>query len=79
MAVRATCAPRASSGLTPKSVKKKLKQPAFAAAVDREEVRRGAEELGVDFDAHVAFVIAALEARADELGLAPARPSAPAG
>jgi putative nucleotidyltransferase with HDIG domain len=56
-------------GLTPKSVKKKLKQPSFAAAVNRDDVRRGAEELGVDFDEHVAFVIAALEARADELGL----------
>ena len=57
-------------GLTPKSVKKKLKQPSFAAAVNRDDVRNGAEELGVDFDEHVAFVISALEARADELGLA---------
>ncbi len=68
----AACAyvrPDGITGLTPKSVKKKLKQPSFAAAVDREDVRRGAEELGVDFDEHVAFVIAALEARADELGL----------
>jgi putative nucleotidyltransferase with HDIG domain len=56
-------------GLTPKSVRKKLKTPAFAAAVDREDVRRGAEELGVDPDEHIAVVIAALEARADELGL----------
>jgi putative nucleotidyltransferase with HDIG domain len=56
-------------GMTPKSVKKKLKTPAFAAAVNRDDVRNGAEELGVDFDEHVAFVIAALEARKDELGL----------
>jgi putative nucleotidyltransferase with HDIG domain len=56
-------------GMTPKSVKKKLKTPAFAAAVNRDEVRQGAEELGVDFDEHVAFVIGALEARADELEL----------
>jgi putative nucleotidyltransferase with HDIG domain len=56
-------------GMTPKSVKKKLKQPSFAAAVDRDQVRRGAEEFGVDFDEHVSFVIAALEERADELGL----------
>jgi len=61
--------PEGINGLTPKSVKKKLKQPSFAAAVNREEVRAGAEGLGVDFDEHVAFVIAALEARADELGL----------
>jgi putative nucleotidyltransferase with HDIG domain len=61
--------PQGIHGLTPKSVKKKLKQPSFAAAVNREEVRSGAEALGVDFDEHLAFVIAALEARADELGL----------
>jgi putative nucleotidyltransferase with HDIG domain len=58
-------------GMTPKSVKKKLKQPSFAAGVNRDEVREGAEELGVDFDEHVAFVIAAMETQADELGLGP--------
>ena len=62
--------PEGIRGMTPKSVKKKLKQPSFAAAVNRDDVRRGAEELGVDFDEHVRFVIAALEERADELGLA---------
>jgi len=56
-------------GLTAKSVKKKLKQPSFAAAVDRDDVRGGAAQLGADFDEHVAFVVGALEARADELGL----------
>jgi putative nucleotidyltransferase with HDIG domain len=61
--------PEGIRGLTPKSVKKKLKQPSFAAAVDREDVRGGADRLGVDFDEHVAFVIAALEARAAELGI----------
>ena len=69
----AACAlvrPTGIEGMTPKSVKKKLKQPSFAAAVDREEVRRGAEELGVDFDEHLGTVIAAMEARKDELGLA---------
>ncbi len=60
--------PEGLHGMTPKSVKKKLKSPAFAAAVSREEVRHGAEELGVDFDEHVAFVIAALQERADQLG-----------
>src|SRR3954468_6377770 len=60
--------PEGIVGLTPKSVKKKLKQPSFAAAVNRDEVRRGAEELDVEFDEHVRFVIAALEERADELG-----------
>src|SRR3954469_11546369 len=61
--------PEGIRGLTPKSVKKKLKQPSFAAAVNRDDVRDGADELGVDFDEHVAFVIAALEERAEELGL----------
>jgi putative nucleotidyltransferase with HDIG domain len=61
--------PEGIHGLTPKSVKKKLKQPSFAAAVNRDEVRHGADELGVDFDEHVAFVIAALEERADDLEL----------
>ncbi len=68
----AACAkvrPEGIRGLTPKSVKKKLKQPSFAAAVDREDVRGGAEELGVDFDEHCRIVIAALEERAGELGL----------
>jgi predicted hydrolase (HD superfamily) len=46
-----------------------MKTPAFAAAVNREELREGAEKLGVDFDEHVAFVIAALEPHARELGL----------
>src|ERR687898_574559 len=66
----AACAlvrPTGIHGLAPKSVKKKLKQPSFAAGVNRDEVRRGAEELGVDFDEHVTFVIGAMEARADEL------------
>jgi putative nucleotidyltransferase with HDIG domain len=61
--------PEGIHGLTPKSVKKKLKQPSFAAAVNRDEVRHGAEALGVDFDEHVAFVIKAMEDRADELDL----------
>jgi putative nucleotidyltransferase with HDIG domain len=59
--------PEGLSGMTPKSVKKKLKQPSFAAAVNRDELRHGAEGLGVDFDEHVAFVIAALAEHADEL------------
>jgi putative nucleotidyltransferase with HDIG domain len=61
--------PTGIHGLTPKSVKKKMKTPAFAAAVNRDELREGAEALGVDFDEHLAFVIAALEERADELEL----------
>ena len=52
--------PEGLVGMTPKSVKKKLKQPSFAAAIHRDELRSGAEELGVDFDEHLAFVIEAL-------------------
>jgi putative nucleotidyltransferase with HDIG domain len=56
-------------GLSAKSVKKKLKQPSFAAAVSRDDVRAGAELLEIDFDEHVAFVVDALRARAGELEL----------
>jgi predicted hydrolase (HD superfamily) len=61
--------PEGIHGMTPKSVKKKMKTPAFAAAVDREELREGAAALGVDFDEHVAVVIDALAERSGELGL----------
>jgi predicted hydrolase (HD superfamily) len=60
-------------GMTSKSVKKKLKQPSFAAAVDREALRRGAEDLGVDFDEHVALVVAVMEEHAGELLPGPGR------
>ena len=59
--------PERLHGMTAKSVRKKLKQPSFAAAVNREELVEGAAELGVDFDQHLTFVIAALENRSDEL------------
>jgi putative nucleotidyltransferase with HDIG domain len=55
--------------LEPRSVRKKLKQPSFAAGVNRDEVYQGADELGVDLDEHIAFVIAALQPIAGELGL----------
>jgi len=51
------------------SVKKKLKDKAFARGVNRDEVRQGAEELDVPFDEHVAFVIAALRPVEGALGL----------
>jgi predicted hydrolase (HD superfamily) len=59
--------PEGLVGMTPKSVKKKLKQPSFAAAVNRDELRHGAEELGVDFDEHLQIVIDALTAEREEL------------
>lgn len=62
--------PEGIATLAPKSVKKKLKDKAFAAKVDRDLIRRGAEILGVDLDAHVRFAIEALKPHADELGIA---------
>jgi putative nucleotidyltransferase with HDIG domain len=61
--------PEGINGLAPKSVRKKLKQPSFAAAVNREELQSSADALGVPFDEHVAFVITALEAQAEPLGI----------
>jgi putative nucleotidyltransferase with HDIG domain len=55
--------------LEPKSVKRKLKQPSFAAGVHRDEVYKGAEELGVELDDHIRFVIEAMRPIAGELGL----------
>jgi predicted hydrolase (HD superfamily) len=52
------------------SVKKKMKDKAFARGVSREDVTNGAAELGVELDGHIAFVIEALRARAALLGLA---------
>ena len=71
----AACAlvrPTGIEGLKPKSVRKKLKQPSFAAKVDRDQIRRGVEELGVDESEHIQLVIDAMAANADELGLKPA-------
>jgi putative nucleotidyltransferase with HDIG domain len=61
--------PTGLDGLEPKSVKKKLKQPSFAAGVNRDDVYKGAEELGVDLDEHIRFVVEALQPIAPELGL----------
>ena len=61
--------PTGLEGLEPKSVKKKLKQPSFAAGVHRDEVYRGAEELGVELDDHIRFVIEAMRPISGELGL----------
>lgn len=52
------------------SVKKKLKDKAFARAVNRDDIIKGAAEMGVDLDQHIAFCIEAMKARASELGLA---------
>jgi putative nucleotidyltransferase with HDIG domain len=52
-----------------RSVRKKMKDKAFARGVSREDVVNGANELGVDLDEHIAFVLAAMQARAADLGL----------
>ncbi|HEX6779107.1 MAG TPA: HD domain-containing protein [Ktedonobacterales bacterium] len=56
-------------GLEASSVKKKMKDKAFARGVNREEIIKGAEALGVDLTEHITFVIQAMEASADTLGL----------
>jgi putative nucleotidyltransferase with HDIG domain len=63
--------PEGLENMKAKSVRKKMKQKSFAAAVNREDIVRGAEELGVDLNEHIEFVAAALRERSDELGLAP--------
>jgi predicted hydrolase (HD superfamily) len=63
--------PEALEGMKAKSVRKKMKQKSFAAAVNRDDIVRGAEELGVDLNEHIEFVAAALKERADALDLAP--------
>jgi putative nucleotidyltransferase with HDIG domain len=57
-------------GLEAGSVRKKMKDKAFARGVNRDDIVKGAAELGVDLDEHIAFVIAAMEGEADALGLA---------
>jgi predicted hydrolase (HD superfamily) len=55
--------------LEAKSVVKRMKEKAFARAVNRDDLRRGAEEIGLPLDEHVASVIAFMREKADELGL----------
>ena len=57
-------------GMKAKSVRKKMKQKSFAANVSREDIIRGAEELGVDLNEHIQKVIDAMAGIADQLGLA---------
>jgi len=61
--------PTGLEGLEPKSVKKKLKQPSFAAGVHRDEVYKGADNLGVELDDHICTIVGALQPISAELGL----------
>ena len=63
--------PEGLEGMKAKSVRKKMKQKSFAAAVNREDIVRGAEELNVDLGEHIEFVAEALRERSDELGFTP--------
>ena len=56
-------------GLEASSVRKKMKDKAFARGVNRDDIVNGAEQLGVDLNEHIAFVIAAMTEEADALGL----------
>jgi putative nucleotidyltransferase with HDIG domain len=60
---------RSIIGMEAKSVRKKLKDKAFARAVNRDDIYRGAEELGIDLEEHVTFCIRAMEEGASLLGL----------
>jgi putative nucleotidyltransferase with HDIG domain len=66
---------RAIAGLEGSSVWKKLRDRAFARTINRDDVYRGADELGVELDAHIDFVVRALTAVAPAIGLGPAGPS----
>jgi putative nucleotidyltransferase with HDIG domain len=63
--------PTRLEGLESKSVRKKLKQVTFAANVNRDDITRGAADLGVDLDEHITFCISALREHATLLGLQP--------
>jgi predicted hydrolase (HD superfamily) len=63
--------PEGVATLTPKSVKKKLKDKRFAAGVERAEVQAGIELLGVDLGEHIQLIIDALKPHAAELGIGP--------
>ncbi len=61
--------PERLKGMQPASVKKKLKNKAFAASINRDDISRGAADLGVELDEHIQFVIDAMTPIAGELGL----------
>ncbi len=63
--------PERLAGMQAASVRKKMKQKGFAAGVNREDIVRGAADLGVDLDEHIQFVIDAMQGIAADLGLAP--------
>lgn len=67
--------PEGIQGMNPKSVRKKMKQKSFAASVNRDDITNGAEDLGVDLNEHIQFVIDAMTPHANVLGLTPSTAS----
>ena len=63
------------ASLEARSVRKRMKDKAFARSVNRDDIAQGAEELGVPLDEHIAFCIEAMRAAAERLGLAPSEPA----
>lgn len=63
--------PEGIRGMTAKSVRKKMKSRGFAATVNREDIVRGAEDLGIELNEHIQFVIDAMAEQADLLKLNP--------
>jgi putative nucleotidyltransferase with HDIG domain len=75
--VRAVALVRPSKCLddvTPRSVRRKMKDKAFARDVSRDDIMRGAEELNVDLDEHIAFIVESLKPISDQIDLAPSVP-----
>ncbi len=60
--------PTKLEGMSPKSITKKLKDRRFAAAINRDDIRLGAEELGLELNDHIANVIAAMQLKSERLG-----------
>ncbi|HXP60479.1 MAG TPA: HDIG domain-containing protein [Dongiaceae bacterium] len=67
--------PERLTGMAASSVRKKMKQKSFAAAVKREDIEKGAELMGCPLDDHIARVIAAMQTVAKDLGLEPPKPA----
>ena len=75
--VRAVALVRPSKSLddvTPRSVRRKMRDKGFAHGVNRDDLLRGAQELGADFDDHIAFVVESMKPVSEQIGLAAASP-----
>lgn len=75
--VRAVALVRPSKSLddvTPRSVRRKMRDKGFAQGVNRDDLLRGAEELGAEFDEHIAFVVESMKPASSQIGLAVSNP-----